>query len=122
MALDVSLAREDGLLVVKGRGAAALVDLKGFADLIATICREEQRQFVLLDLLDVSQALTFTEHLQLGVYVAEKLAFLTRVASVVPVDARSGNSERAAQKSGLRLRTFTDIGVARAWLREAMAG
>jgi hypothetical protein len=46
MALDVSVVREaGGLLVVKGRGAATLVDLKGFADLVATICRDEQRQF-----------------------------------------------------------------------------
>jgi hypothetical protein len=118
MALDVSVTREDELLVVKGGGDAALPDLKGFADMIATICREEQRQYVLVDLLDVAQSLTFTEHLQLGVYIAERLAFLTRMATVVPVALRTGNSERAAQKSGLKLRTFTDIGEARAWLRE----
>jgi len=118
MALDVSVVREAGLLAVKGRGAATLPDLKGFADLIATICREEHRQFVLVDLLHVEQSLTFTEHLQLGVYIAERLGFLTRMATVVPVEARSGNSERAAQKSGLRLRTFTDMAQARAWLRE----
>lgn len=121
MALDVSLAREDGLLLAKARGAATLVDLQGVADLLATVCREGQCQFVLLDLLDVSQALAFTEHLQLGVYVAEKLMFLTRMATVVSPQARSGNSERAAQKSGLRLRTFTDMAEARAWLREAMS-
>jgi hypothetical protein len=121
MRLDVSLAREARLLVVKARGHAALVDLKGFADLIATICREEQREFVLVDLLEVAQAFTFTEHLQLGVYIAERLGFLTRMATVVPAQARSGNSERAAQKSGLRLRTFTDVVEARAWLADGMA-
>jgi hypothetical protein len=116
MALDVSVSREDELLVVVGRGEAALADLKGFSDLIATLCREEQRQFVLVDLLAVTQHLTFTEHLQLGVYIAEKLGFLTRMATVVPLAERSGNSERAAQKSGLHLRTFTDMNEARAWL------
>jgi hypothetical protein len=120
MALDVSVTRESELLAVKGRGTAALADLKGFADLIATICREEQRQLVLVDLLDVSQSLTFTEHLQLGVYIAERLGFLTRMATVVPAQARSGNSERAAQKSGLKLRTFTSMGEARTWLDEAL--
>lgn len=122
MALDVSLAREPELLVVTCRGEATLVDLKGFADLIATVCREERRQFVLVDLLHVVQALSFTEHLQLGVYIAQRLAFLTRMATVVTPDERSGNSERAAQKSGLRLRTFTDMQDARAWLVEGMAG
>jgi hypothetical protein len=116
MALDVSVTREDELLVVKGRGAAQLVDLKGFADLVATICRDEQREFVLVDLVDVQQSLTFTEHLQLGVYIAQRLSFLTRMATVVPLAQRTGNSERAAQKSGLKLRTFTDMGEAREWL------
>ena len=120
MALDVSVARESQLLAVSGRGEATLADLKGFADLIATICRDEQREFVLVNLLDVTQALSFTEHLQLGVYIAERLGFLTRMATVVPVQARSGNSERAAQKSGLRLRTFTDMAQARAWLQDGV--
>lgn len=117
MALDVSVTREDELLVVKGRGVAALADLKGFANMIATICSDEHRQFVLIDLLDVQQALSFTEHLQLGVFIAERLGFLTRMATVVPAELRSGNSERAAQKSGLKLRTFTDLNEARAWMR-----
>jgi hypothetical protein len=116
MALEVTLQREESLLVVKGRGTATLVDLKGFSDLIATVCREEQRQVVLVDLLDVSQQLAFTDHLQLGAYIADKLFFLSRMATVVPAELRSGNSERAAQKSGLHLRTFTDLAEARAWL------
>ena len=120
MGLDVSVDRVDEqMLLVKGRGDAALADLKGFSDLIATLCREEHRALVLVDLLEVRQHLTFTEHLQLGVYIAEKLGFLTRMATVVPTADRSGNSERAAQKSGLHLRTFTDMNEARAWLLDA---
>ena len=114
--LDVSLSREDALLVVKARGTAALADFKGFSDLIATVCREEQRTHALVDLLDVQQELSFTDHLQLGLYIAERLGFLEKMATVVPAQARSGNSERAAQKSGLHLRTFTDMAEARAWL------
>jgi hypothetical protein len=116
--LDVSLQREDSLVVVKARGAATLADFKGFSDLIATVCREEQRTHALVDLLDVQQELSFTDHLQLGLYIAERLGFLEKMATVVPVDARTGNSERAAQKSGLRLRTFTDMAEARAWLAQ----
>jgi hypothetical protein len=121
MALDVSISREDELLVVKGRGEATLSDLKGFANMIATICSDEQLQFALIDLLDVQQALSFTEHLQLGLYIAERLGFLTRMATVVPTELRSGNSERAAQKSGLKLRTFSDLNEARAWVRSGLA-
>jgi hypothetical protein len=121
MALEVTVGREDQLLVVKGRGQATLADLQGFSDMIATICRSDQLQHVLVDLVEVKQELTFTEHLQLGVYIAERLGFLARMATVVPSEMRTGNSERAAQKSGLHLRTFTDMAEARGWLGEAPA-
>jgi hypothetical protein len=120
MTLQVSVERQAEQLVVKGRGEAVLADLKGFSDLIATLCREEGHQLVLVDLLDVTQHLSFTEHLQLGLYVAEKLGSLVRMATVVPKELRSGNSERAAQKTGMRLRTFTDLDEARAWLRDGV--
>jgi hypothetical protein len=119
MALAVTVQREgDDLLIVVGQGRAELADLKGFADLIATICAEEHRQRVLVNLLDVDQQLAFTDHLQLGVYIADKLVFLRKMATVVPGQYRSGNSERAAQKSGLKLRTFLSLTEARDWLDE----
>jgi hypothetical protein len=116
MSLQVSVHRQEPGLLVEGLGHARLADLKGFIDMIATICREEHHQRVLVNLLGVQQELTFTEHLQLGVYVAERLGFLERMATVVPPAARSGNSERAAQKSGMHLRTFTQLEEAREWL------
>lgn len=116
MALQVRVDRQGPLLLVEGSGHAQLADLKGFVDMIATICRDEHRGYVLVDLLLVAQELTFTEHLQLGLYLAERLGFLEKMATVVPVAARSGNSERAAQKSGMHLRTFTDMESAREWL------
>jgi len=118
MSLAVTVQREGDLLMVVGQGRATLADLKGFADLVATICTDEQRQRVLVNLLEVEQALTFTDHLQLGVYIADKLGFLQKMATVVPAQYRSGNSERAAQKSGLKLRTFLSLTEARDWLDE----
>jgi hypothetical protein len=121
MGLAVDLQRDGDLLIVRGRGGASLADLKGFADLVARICTDEQRQRVMVDLLEVDQELSFTEHLQLGVYIAERLGFLAKMATVVPPQARSGNSERAAQKSGLKLRTFLSLTEARDWLDEPAA-
>lgn len=118
MDLAVTVDREADLLVVKGQGRATLADLKGFADLIATICADEQRTHVLVNLLEVQQDMPFTDHIQLGVYIAEKLGFLQKMATVVPPQLRSGNSERAAQKSGLKLRTFLSLAEARDWLAE----
>ena len=119
MSLAVNVQREAAdLLIVVGEGRATLADLKGFADLIATVCAEEHRQRVLVNLLDVEQDFSFTDHLQLGVYIAEKLGFLRKMATVVPAQYRSGNSERAAQKSGLKLRVFLSLTEARDWLDE----
>ncbi|HUR90503.1 MAG TPA: hypothetical protein VMZ74_15570 [Ramlibacter sp.] len=118
MALGVTVQREADLLIVVGQGRASLADLKGFADLVATICSEEQRSRVLVNLLEVDQDLAFTDHLQLGVYIAEKLGFLSKFATIVPAQYRSGNSERAAQKSGLKIRTFLSLTEARDWLDE----
>jgi hypothetical protein len=119
MDLAVTVEREPELLVVKGQGGATLADLKGFADLIATICADEQRERVLVDLLEVQQDMPFTDHIQLGLYIADKLGFLQKMATVVPAQLRSGNSERAAQKSGLKLRTFLSLKEARDWLADA---
>ena len=119
MTLAVNVRREGtDLLIVVGQGRANLADLKGFADLIATVCAEEHRDRALVNLLDVKQDLAFTDHLQLGVYIAEKLGSLRKMATVVPAEYRSGNSERAAQKSGLKLRTFLSLTEARDWLDE----
>ncbi|HEY8048192.1 MAG TPA: hypothetical protein VIE63_03395 [Ramlibacter sp.] len=119
MALAVTVQREADLLVVVGQGRATLADLKGFADLVATICTDEQRPRALVDLLEVEQDLAFTDHIQLGVYIADKLGFLQKMATVVPARYRTGNSERAAQKSGLKLRTFLSLAEARDWLDDA---
>jgi hypothetical protein len=119
MALGVTVQREADLLVVVGQGRASLADLKGFADMIATVCADGQCSRVLVNLLEVDQDLAFTDHLQLGVYIADKLAFLSKMATVVPGQYRSGNSERAAQKSGLKIRTFLSLTEARDWLDES---
>ena len=116
MSLAVTVLREGDLLVVVGQGRATLADLKGFADLVATVCTDEQRQRALVNLLEVDQDLAFTDHLQLGVYIADKLGFLRKMATVVPGQYRTGNSERAAQKSGLKIRTFLSLSEARDWL------
>jgi len=44
------------------------------------------------------------------------LSRLEQVATVVAAANRKGTSEKAAQKLGLRLRTFTDLGEAIDWI------
>lgn len=100
-------------LLVEASGPASLTDLCGLADLVATIAARRA-------LIDVSaselSSLSFTNHLTLGAYVAERFGRIEHVATVVTPANRKGTSEKAAQKLGLRLRTFTDLGEAVSWI------
>jgi hypothetical protein len=114
-----SLSAQRGLpyLAVEARGPATLAELCAYVDFAAALAHRTHRSRALLDLLQVEISLSFTEHLQLGSHAAERLKPLERVASVVPARYRTGSSEKAAQKNGLNLRTFTSLEEALAWLQ-----
>ncbi len=105
-------------LLVEGCGPALLTDLCGFMDLVATVADKGRYRRAVLNLLDVEIALTFTEHLHLGAHAAARLRNLERVASVVSLQNRKGTSEKAAQKMGLRSRTFTSLAEGVQWIGE----
>jgi hypothetical protein len=103
-------------LLIETAGPASLTDLCALADFVAALCQRSGQRRALIDLQAVELSLSFTEHLQLGAWVADKLARLDRLATVVQPQDRKGTSEKAAQKLGLRLRTFTGMDEAVAWL------
>jgi hypothetical protein len=105
-------------LLVGAAGPASLTDLCALADFIAALSGRAGERRALIDLQAVELSLSFTEHLQLGAWVADKLARLDQVATVVRPEDRKGTSEKAAQKFGLHLRTFTRMDEAVAWLDE----
>lgn len=105
-------------LLVQAGGVSTLADLCGAADLVAAVTAQAGYRRALLDLTATDPQLSFTQHLQLGAHVAQRLSGLERVATVVSPANRTGTSEKAAQKAGLRLRTFTDLAEAIAWLEE----
>jgi hypothetical protein len=118
MNFTATVHHEHEYLLVEGSGPALLTDLCGFMDLVATVAQKGHYRRAVLDLLDVEIALTFTEHLQLGTHAAERLRSLERVASIVSMQNRKGTSEKAAQKMGLRLRTFTSLAEGLQWIGE----
>lgn len=105
-------------LLIEAAGPASLSDLCGLASLIGTVGQRVGYRRVLINMLPLELSLTFTEHLQLGAWVADQLGKLDRVATVVTAANRKGTSEKAAQKFGLHVRTFTDLDEAVAWLGE----
>ena len=116
MVLTLRIQRETGVLVAEASGRASLADLCGMASMVGTTTSLSGDKRALLQLLGVEIDLAFTEHLQLGSFVAQQLQHLERVASVVPERYRTGTSEKAAQKGGLRFRTFTDVAQGMAWV------
>jgi hypothetical protein len=116
MAVTVTFHHEASCLRVEAAGPATLADHCGVVDLIATVCAGAGHSRALVNLSSVQPQMSFTDHLQLGTYVAERFKGLDRVATVVDPAARIGASEKAAQKMGAHLRTFTDLDEARAWI------
>ena len=113
---QVATEEHEGFLRATARGHATLADFFNAIDMAAEAVRRSHLRRVLFDLRETTQGLKFTEHLQLGARVAERLAFVERVATIVPAASRTGSSEKAAQKTGLDLRTFTEFKDALEWL------
>lgn len=99
--------------IVTGKGE--LADFCGAAMMIAEVARRSGERRVLVDLLGAEPQLAPEQHQELGEFLGRAWAGL-QVASVVPSVERIGVSEAAAQAMGLRLRTFTALAEAQAWL------
>ncbi len=107
MPFTITVDHDFDYLLVKASGPALLADLYGYMDLVGAIAANTNKRRAVLDLRDVSQSLSFTDHLSLGVYASERLRLLKRVASIVSLANRTGTSEKAAQQMGLQFKTFT---------------
>lgn len=116
--MPFTVAIEHGpFLRVIASGPAQLADLCGLINMAAEIAQRNGYQRGLVDLQAVDIAFSFTDHLQLGAHAAETLRHMERVASIVAPRYRTGTSEKAAQKLGLQLRTFTSLDEGLAWLQ-----
>jgi hypothetical protein len=117
MPFTVTVEHGPEFLTVEGSGFANLGDLCGLFDLVRATSEQHGHTRALLDLRKVEIDFAFTDHLALGSHAAGALHNMGCVASVVNPRFRVGTSEKAAQKMGLQLRTFTDLDEALAWLR-----
>ena len=122
MAFSVSITRLAQYVQLVVSGPATM---KNFVDLIDTMGQETvlwSDRRVLVDLRAVDGELTPTEQIFLGELVAQDLPHLERVASVVPAERITHNSETAAQDRGMRLRVFTSQDDAIGWLNGQASG
>jgi hypothetical protein len=93
--------------------------LKNFAALLLVVAEDlgqYEDSYVLLDLRAVQGRLTSAEQALLGEMGATRLPFLAKMASLVPPQEITRNSERKAREKGLRVRVFASETEAIAWL------
>ena len=115
---QVAVRHDLPYLLVQASGPATLPEMCAYMDFVAALASRMRRTRAVMNLMEVEVALSFTDHLQLGAHAAARLAELERVASAVPPRYRTGTSEKAAQKSGLRFRTFTSVEEAAVWVMD----
>jgi hypothetical protein len=116
MPFTMSVIHGPHFLQVDAEGTGLLGDLCGLFDFVATAAHKHGHRRALLNLTGVEIDFSFTDHLELGRHAAASLHAIRRAASVVDPKFRVGTSEKAAQKMGLNLRTFTDLREAIEWL------
>jgi hypothetical protein len=114
----VSIDATKPYLVVSATGPATLAELSGVVAFVGELVTRQAQRRVLADMGRVEPTLSFTDHLQFGVLASSLLARVGRLAVVVPPDYLDSPAGKAAQRAGLRLRTFLTYEEAAAWVEE----
>ncbi|TFZ08314.1 hypothetical protein [Ramlibacter humi] len=114
MLFNIAVKHGGPWLLVVGSGPAEFCDLAALVDVAARLANAKSYRCVLADLLAVDPQLTQDEFARIGRYVATALDGLDRVAAVVARDRST--TESAANQAGFRLRMFSDLHTAEAWL------
>jgi hypothetical protein len=118
MAFIVSTESKPSYLVITAAGPAGLGELVGLVALAGAVATHRGVRRALLNLANVEPELLFTEHLQFGVQASGVLGRLEKVAAVVPPGYLDAPSAKAAQLSGLHVRTFLHLADAMAWIQQ----
>ena len=116
MLLSFTVHENAAYLHCETAGKATLQDMLASVDLVKSLAASRGHSRVLIDMQAVEHELPFTEHLQLGTYLVDKLAGIERLASVVRPERMVGVTARVAQKLGVQVRTFDNLPEAQRWL------
>lgn len=119
MAYDVLIGQDAHFARVKVTGHPTLDQLLSLFHLLSVKSESWVHDTLLVDLRGVEAEFTEQEQAELGREVADSLAHLRRVASVVPSHRITRISERAARLNGMDVCVFDSEEDAAAWLRES---
>ena len=118
MPFTISLQRQPGYIRFDVAGPPSLKNYFELIELAAKETAATGEKNILVDLRGVTGRLSFTDQFFIGDVVADKLADLEKLATLVPDDPGTYNSQKVAQRKGLNLSTFSNEAEAIEWLRE----
>lgn len=107
MGVEITWEQHEGYGAARLSGRPTLGQMLSCIELIAAETAEWAHHALLVDLTQVDTLRSFTEQFAIGEHAAARLAHLAKVASVVPPDRITRNSERPARRKGLNLLVFT---------------
>lgn len=116
MSLDIAWEQHEGYGAARLSGSPTLGQMLSCIELIAAETAQWKPAVLLVDLRQVDSLRSFTEQFAIGEHAAARLAHLDKIASVVPPERITRNSERPARRKGLNLLVFTAEEEAIAWL------
>lgn len=116
MSLHILWEQHETHGVARLSGAPSLGQFLSFVELLAVETASWQHGRLLADLRGVTTLTSFTEQFTIGEDAARRLRHLKRIASVVPPERITRNSERPARQKGLDLKVFDNERAALAWL------
>lgn len=117
LGFDLSVKHLAGYTLVKISGLPSHEQLLSLAHLLGVESGGWSTDCVMVDLRDVATPFTTEQQYELGRDVANSLAHMRKLASVVPPTRVTHVSERAAQREGTNLRVFDSMEAAQAWLK-----
>ena len=114
---DVLIGQDAHYARVKVTGHPTLDQLLSLFHLLSIKSEGWVHDTLLIDLCGVESEFTAEEQAEVGREVANSLAHLRRIASVVPAHRITRISERAARLNGMDVCVFDSEDAAGAWLR-----
>jgi hypothetical protein len=114
--MEARFQREANYVKVEVTGRLQLTPFLGVIRRAGDLTREGGDTLALFDLRKLETDLNAAAQMKIGDEVAQHLAHLRKVASVVPTEKITRASERVARARGLQLRVFDTLPDAHGWL------
>ncbi len=118
--MQFRVVRQSDHLTVVLTGRMALAPLLEAIRQLGELTRAHGDSRLLFDLLELEGEMPFVGQVQVGEQVAQSLAHLAKVASLVVPDKVTRTSEKVARSRGAQLRIFDNRPAALAWLRDEL--